>query len=87
MKFKSFNAERLEQARIEMARLKEEITELVQIVRIEKENQKASKQAEREAKQAMRIAKLEARIAKLKNPKRPSKVKVITGAEAQALVA
>lgn len=87
MKFKSFNAERLAQARLEMSRLKEEITDLVEIVRIEKENQKQAKQFEREAKQAARIAKLEARLARMKNPKRPSKVKVITGAEAQQMVA
>ena len=87
MKFKSFNEERLEQARLEMSRLKEEIAELVQIVRIEKQVEKDAKQFAREQKKAQQIAKLEARIAKMKNPKRPSKVKVFTGAEAQQMIA
>lgn len=87
MKFKSFNEERLVQARLEMARLKEEITELVRIVRIEKQVEKDAKQFAREQKKAQQIAKLEERIAKMKNPKRPSKVKVFTGAEAQQMIA
>lgn len=86
MKFKSFNAERLAQARLEMSRLRSEIEELIRIVRIEKQVEKDAKQFAREQKKAQQIAKLEARIAKMKNPKRPSEVKVFTGAEAQQMV-
>jgi hypothetical protein len=94
MKSKSFNAVRLEEARNQMKFLKTEIAELVLVVKQEKLNMAEARQIERErkaamraAKQADRIAKLEARLARMKSPKKPSKVKVYTGAEAQALAA
>ena len=50
---------------------------------------RAEKVAAREAKKAERIAKLEAKLAKMKtpNPKKPGKVQVFKGAEAEARLA
>lgn len=50
---------------------------------------RAEKVAAREAKKAERIAKLEAKLAKMKtpNPKKPGKVTVFKGAEAEARLA
>lgn len=94
MKSKSFNVARLVEARNQMKALKTEIAELVLVVKQEKLNMAEARQIDREqktalraSKQAERIAKLEARLTKLKSPKKPSKVKIYTGSEAQALAA
>ena len=94
MQSKSFNVQALTEKRAMLKTLKAEIAELVTVVKQEKIFMAESRVYERErkakvraAKQAAQVAKLEARLAKLKNPKRPSKVKVYKGTEAQAMVA
>ena len=94
MQSKSFNVQALTEKRAMLQTLKAEIAELVTVVKQEKIFMAESRVYERErkakvraAKQAAQVAKLEARLAKLKNPKRPSKVKVYKGTEAQAMVA
>ena len=94
MQSKSFNVQALTEKRAMLKTLKAEIAELVTVVKQEKIFMAESRVYERErkakvraAKQAAQVAKLEARLAKLKNPKRPSKVMVYKGTEAQAMVA
>jgi hypothetical protein len=94
MKFKSFNVAELAAKRSQLKSLKEDIAFLVQVVKEEKmheraarEHEKVLKLTQREYRKNERIAKMEARLAKLKSPKKPSKVKVYTGAEAQRLAA
>ena len=94
MQSKSFNVQALTEKRAMLQTLKAEIAELVTVVKQEKIFMAESRVYERErkakvraAKQAAQVAKLEARLAKLKNPKRPSKVMVYKGTEAQAMVA
>ena len=94
MQSKSFIVEALTEKRAMLQTLKAEIAELVTVVKQEKIFMAESRVYERErkakvraAKQAAQVAKLEARLAKLKNPKRPSKVMVYKGTEAQAMVA
>ena len=94
MQSKSFNVQALTEKRAMLKTLKTEIAVLVTVVILEKVFMAEARVYERERKakvraekQAEQVAKLEARLAKLKNPKRPSKVTVYKGTEAQALAA
>ena len=94
MQSKSFNVQALTEKRAMLQTLKAEIAELVTVVKQEKIFMAESRVYERERKAKVRalqhdaqVAKLEARLAKLKNPKRPSKVTIYKGTEAQAMVA
>ena len=94
MQSKSFIVQALTEKRAMLKTLKAEIAELVTVVKQEKIFMAEARVYERERKAKVRalqhdaqVAKLEARLAKLKNPKRPSKVTVYKGTEAQAMVA
>ena len=83
----SVNGMTLKQKREAVAALRVAIKEEAIIRKAVRADEKAARLAAREAKKAAAIAKLEAKLAKMKSPKKPSKVLVFKGADAEARLA